>query len=224
MICHKSIDIAKLVATLIFASTWIVNAEEYVSVSSTTDGHGLFSYTFYLGSPSYVWGIQPDNGNIIIQSHGILEVMSPPGWVATVDANEFITWQPTNGTIYIGQPPLTFSILSSQTNSILYDQWGISDPIYMKGIIGGSLYTIPDHEGVALGFGMFSFLGPQVKPTCLLNIRLDGDAVILSWTNAAFALQSAASPLGHYTNVDGAISPFTNGVSGSAAYFRLISN
>jgi len=224
MICHKSISIVRLVATLILASTWMALAGEYVSVSSTTDGHGLFSYTFDLGSPLYVWGIQPDNGDISIQSHGILEVISPPGWVATVDANEFITWQPTNGTIYIGQPPLTFSVISSNTNSILYDQWGISNPVYLKGIISGSLYTIPDYQGVALGFETFSFLGPQVEPTCLLSIQSDGDAVILSWTNAAFALQSAPSPTGNYTNIVGAISPFTNSVSGFAAYFRLISN
>ena len=164
MIYHKSIVISKLVATLIFASTWMALAQGNVSVSSTTDGHGLFSYTFDLGSTSYVWGISPDNGDIYIQSHGILEVITPPGWAATVDVNEFITWQPTNGTIYIGQPPLTFSIISSYTNSILYDQWGTSDPVYLKGLIGGTLFTVPDHQGVGGGFETFSFLGPQVAP------------------------------------------------------------
>src|ERR1039457_4097841 len=161
---HKSISISELLAMLIFASAWIASAQGNVSVSSITDGHGLFSYTFDLGNPSYVWGISSNNGDIYIQSHGILEVVSPPGWTATVDANEFITWQPTNDTIYVGQPPLTFSVISSYTDSILYDQWGVSDPVYLKGIIGGTLFTVPDHQGVGGGYETFSFLGPQVVP------------------------------------------------------------
>jgi hypothetical protein len=220
----KIIGLSKLAATLVFAPTWMAPAQEYVSVSSTTDGQGLFSYTFDLGDTSYVWGMSQASGNIFIPSHGILDVISPPGWLATVDANEFITWQPTNSTIYIGQPPLTFSVISSYTNSILYDQWGVSDAVYMKGFISGTLFTISDHQSVGGGFETFSFLGPQVNLPCFLNIRRDGDAVVLSWTNSAFALQSAPSPIGNYTNIVGAISPFTNNISEVMAYFRLISN
>lgn len=161
---HKIVSIPRSVVTIIFASAWLASAQQYVSVSSTTDGNGLFSYTFDLGSSSYVWGVSSDNGDIYMQSHGILEVISPPGWTATVDANEFITWQPTSGTVYVGQPSLTFSVLSSYTDSILYDQWGVSDPVYLKGIIGGTLFTVPDHQGVGGGFETFSFLGPQVVP------------------------------------------------------------
>jgi hypothetical protein len=164
MIHHKFVSIAKFVATLVFTSAWMASAQQYVSVSSTTDGHGLFTYTFDLGPSPYVWGISPDNGDIFMQSHGILQVISPPGWAATVDPEEFITWQPTSGTVYVGQPSLTFSVLSSYTDSILYDQWGVSDPVYLKGIIGGTLFTVPDHEGVALGYETFSFLGPQMVP------------------------------------------------------------
>ena len=225
MIRHKSLGLATLLAaTLIFASSWMAIAGETVSVSSTTDGHGLYSYTFELGSQPYVWGLQSNNGNIFIKSHGILEVISPPGWIATVDTREFITWQPTNGLVFVGQPPLTFSVISSNTNSILYVPSAEPDPVYPAGIIGGSLYTIPDHQGVALGYETFSFLGPQLNSPCFLNIRSEVDAVVLSWTNAAFALQIAPSPAGTYTNVVGAISPFTNSVSGIPAYFRLILN
>ena len=164
MIHQKFVSIAKSFATLVFTSAWMASAQPYVSVSSTTDGHGLFTYTFDLGPSPYVWGISPDNGDIFMQSHGILQVISPPGWTATVDANEFITWQPTSGTVYVGEPSLTFSVLSSYTDSVLYDQWGVSDPDYLKGGIGGTLFTVPDHQGVALGYETFSFWGPQVVP------------------------------------------------------------
>jgi len=164
MIHHKCVSIAKSVATLVFTSAWMASAQQNVSVSSTTDSHGLFTYTFDLGPAPYVWGISPDNGDIFMQSHGILQVISPPGWTATVDANEFITWQPTSGTVYVGESSLTFSVLSSYTDSILYDQWGVSDPDYLKGMIGGTLFTVPDHQGVTGGFETFSFLGPQVVP------------------------------------------------------------
>jgi hypothetical protein len=156
----------------------MASAQGYLSVSSTTDGHGLFSYTFDLGSSSYVWGVSSNNGGVYIQSHGILDVISPSGWTATVDANEFINWQPTSGTVYLGQPPVTFSVLSSCTGTILYDQWGESEPDYLKGMVGGSLYTLPDHQGVAGGYETFSFLGPQVvpEPTCF---ALFGFAILL---------------------------------------------
>ena len=165
-------SIFKSVAAFLFASAWMACAQPFISVSSATDGNGLFSYTFELGSPSYVWGVSSDNGDISMQSHGILDIISPAGWTATVDANEFITWQPLSGTSYVGQPSLTFSVRSSYTGSILYDQWGVSDPVYQRGVIAGTLYTLPDHQGVALGYESFTFLGPQVvpEPSCLALI------------------------------------------------------
>jgi hypothetical protein len=57
-----------------------------------------------------------------------------------------------------------------------------------------------------------------------LNIQRLGNNVILSWTNAAFNLQSAPAITGTFTNVPGATSPFTNAVTGGQAFFRLISN
>jgi len=165
---QKIVSISKSAAILILASAWMASAQSSVSVTSSTDGNGLFSYTFNLGTSPYVWGISPDNGDIVMQSHGILDIISPPGWAATVDANELITWQPTSGTVYVGESPLTFSVLSSYTDSTVYDQWGVEDPTYLAGLIGGSLYTISDHQGVALGYETFSFVGPQVpEPSAL---------------------------------------------------------
>ena len=48
--------------------------------------------------------------------------------------------------------------------------------------------------------------------------------LVLSWTNAAFGLQSAPASTGAFTNIPGATSPYTNPITGAQQYFRLISN
>jgi hypothetical protein len=49
-----------------------------------------------------------------------------------------------------------------------------------------------------------------------------GDQVVLSWTNALFSLQSAPLITGPYTNIPGSTSPYTNEMTGSQQFFRLI--
>lgn len=62
-------------------------------------------------------------------------------------------------------------------------------------------------------------LTPLVIP---LQIRLNAPAVTLTWTNAAYVLQSALWVSGPYTNVDGANSPYTTPASGAAQFFRVV--
>jgi hypothetical protein len=57
----------------------------------------------------------------------------------------------------------------------------------------------------------------------LLNIALLGGKAVLTWTNSAFALQSATVVSGPYTNVAGAISPYTNSLN-TQCFFRLKAN
>jgi hypothetical protein len=61
--------------------------------------------------------------------------------------------------------------------------------------------------------------GSSVLP--LLNIQAGHAKVVLTWTNSAFALQSAPSPVAVFTNIPGAISPFTNAITGAEKFFRL---
>jgi hypothetical protein len=58
----------------------------------------------------------------------------------------------------------------------------------------------------------------------ILNIQLGDSEAILSWTNSNCTLQAAPAPLGLYTNISGAVSPYKNNVIGPAQYFRLLSN
>lgn len=55
-----------------------------------------------------------------------------------------------------------------------------------------------------------------------LNIQQVGPDVVLSWTDPAFRLQAAPEVAGVYTNVPGATSPYSTGISGGARFFRLI--
>jgi uncharacterized delta-60 repeat protein len=61
-----------------------------------------------------------------------------------------------------------------------------------------------------------------------LPVRLDiqklGSQAVLSWTGAGFALQSGSAVTGLFTNIPGAISPYTNPITGSQLYFRLKAN
>jgi hypothetical protein len=57
-----------------------------------------------------------------------------------------------------------------------------------------------------------------------LRIELIGSNAVLRWSNSVFALESAPSVSGPYSNVPGATSPHTNSISGSQKFFRLKAN
>ena len=65
--------------------------------------------------------------------------------------------------------------------------------------------------------------GGDLSPIALLFQRLDNQ-LVLSWTNAAFGLQSAPFVSGVFTNISGAASPHTNALSGDQQFFRLKAN
>jgi hypothetical protein len=64
-------------------------------------------------------------------------------------------------------------------------------------------------------------LTPVVIP---LQIQRNGAAVTLTWTNAAYVLQSAPAVSGPYTNIGGAGSPYTTPASATAQFFRVVGN
>jgi hypothetical protein len=57
-----------------------------------------------------------------------------------------------------------------------------------------------------------------------LQIRQIGTNAVLTWTNAAFALQSAPAAAGAYAAVPGATSPWTNPITALPRFFRLKAN
>jgi hypothetical protein len=69
-----------------------------------------------------------------------------------------------------------------------------------------------------------SYDASGVVPPVVLGIKPSAGKVVLTWTNAAFALQAAPAVTGAYTNIPGATSPYTNSLTGSQKYFRLKAN
>ncbi|MGD0812813.1 MAG: protease pro-enzyme activation domain-containing protein [Verrucomicrobiota bacterium] len=59
----------------------------------------------------------------------------------------------------------------------------------------------------------------------VLNIQLAGGNVVLTWIDPAslFALQAAPGVINVFTNVPGAVSPYTNAITGAQQFFQLVS-
>jgi uncharacterized repeat protein (TIGR03803 family) len=88
-------------------------------------------------------------------------------------------------------------------------------------VLAGQSFYGTAHIGGSNGFGtVFAFnLFPAAVP---LTVQQEAGAVILTWPNALFSLQSAPAPGGTFTNVPGATSPCTNALTGSQMFFRLL--
>ena len=54
-----------------------------------------------------------------------------------------------------------------------------------------------------------------------LGIQTSGSNVVLTWSDASFHLQWAASVAGPYTTINGATSPVTTNTAASQLFFRL---
>jgi hypothetical protein len=90
----------------------------------------------------------------------------------------------------------------------------------------GSIFVAGATDGIDAG--AYDYLTIKYSEPSLLPIPLNheiiGNQLVLSWTNAAFSLQSAPAAQATYTNVSSATSPYTNALTGSQRYFRLKGN
>jgi hypothetical protein len=86
-------------------------------------------------------------------------------------------------------------------------------------LVAGNSYTAETRSDYAI----IKYSRLSVPPIPL-NFQSDGSQIILRWTNPVFSLQSASAAHGSYTNIPGALSPYTNLINGSQQYFRLKSN
>ncbi|MCW5558627.1 MAG: hypothetical protein KIT22_12445, partial [Verrucomicrobiae bacterium] len=91
---------------------------------------------------------------------------------------------------------------------------------YAGVILSGSILYGAAYRGGELGFGTLF----KIDLTESLTAQALGNFLILSWSNPDFILQAAPELTGIYTNVPGAASPYTNSISGSQKFFRLIGN
>jgi hypothetical protein len=88
----------------------------------------------------------------------------------------------------------------------------------------GNVYVTGSSIGDSYDYATIKYSAQTAVTSIPLDIQRLGNAVVLSWTNAAFGLQSAPGITGNFTNITGATSPFTNPISGLQKYFRLKAN
>jgi hypothetical protein len=95
------------------------------------------------------------------------------------------------------------------------------DPGTLSGVtfLGGSLYCTSLSGGANNNGTVFALgLSPAPVP---LNLKLAGNAVILSWNAPSLSLYAAPVVTGPFTIISGATSPYTNIISGAQRFFQL---
>lgn len=166
-----------------------------------TDGTGFTNLYFFSGTGN---GITP-KAPLVLSENTLYGTASLGGafgrgtiFAINTDRSNFTTLHHFVGNSSDGYLPLGGLILSS---NFLYGTTARGNPFNC-----GSVFRL--------------FAQPQIT---ILSL---GSKVVLKWpTNAAgFTLQSAPASTGTFTNIPGATSPYTNPISGSQKYFRLISN
>lgn len=85
---------------------------------------------------------------------------------------------------------------------------------------GGDVLVTGGSWGLSGAFDYVTIKYSVLSPIPLA-LRRVGDQVVLSWTNAAFALQTAPAANGVFTNLPGAASPYTQSLTGAQQFFRL---
>ncbi len=111
--------------------------------------------------------------------------------------------------------------------TVLYNFSGGSDganPNTTLVLLGNTLYGTTESGGLSGRGTVFSLALSSVVTPIPLSIQGIGNAVVLTWGNPAFSLQMAPLVTGTYTNIPGAVSPYTNAVVGPAEFFRLRAN
>jgi hypothetical protein len=75
-------------------------------------------------------------------------------------------------------------------------------------------------DDLRVGLNFADVVSASINPIPL-GVERQVGAVILSWNDSAFTLQSAPTAAGTYTNIPGANSPYTNSTTGTGKFFRL---
>lgn len=169
------------VALLFFTRAAAADDSTVPVVTSTDDGHGLYSYTFSSTSTIQYFEL----GEILIQSHGILGTTQPPGWTVSIDTNDYIYWSYLTNQNEPLTNALTFTVQSSYPVPRLYND--ISYPSQLAdGISVLIVFSDPDYEmELGGGFMRFNYQGPSTNGAPTLFLQTMDTNVIIGWHAAA---------------------------------------
>jgi len=146
------------------ADSWWTYSGVLLTVTSHTDGTGRYWYHIVRGPQPYVWGFDSGHG-IEMEVHQLVWADGPAGWQVTTSGAHRVRWEwAGTGIYYIEDSPLTFSVLSAATGSVVYQEGGTG--FFPWGFLSAESYTT-DHVPVAVGYQFFDYLGPVPEPTPL---------------------------------------------------------
>jgi uncharacterized repeat protein (TIGR03803 family) len=171
-----------------------------------TDGTGYeilrsFTGAMWAGSSD---AATPSSGLVLSGNtlYGTTEYGGSSGWGAVFKMN-------TDGT--------GFALLKSFT----VDSPDGMDPQGILLLSGNTLYGTAHSGGNGNAGTVFRIDLIGSSAPIPLNWQSLNHGLVLSWTNAAFALQAASAIAATFTNIPGATSPYTNPISGAQQFFRL---
>ena len=174
----KRFDCMCAVALIVVSGPCTLNAA-MLSVQSSTDSNGLYSYTVTRGLDSYLWGGGSNMLSIVIPTLGLVATYDPPGWVSASNLPDSVVWRYTGtDTWVVENGPVTFSLRSSYPEPALYDGTAGSG-MYQRGMVLGEVYTTNRalYQSVSsndvtsvnvVGYERFALLGPAVPEPCAL--------------------------------------------------------
>ena len=155
-----------------------------LSVTSSDNGRGLYSYTFTNSGGGFFWGVSPSSPGIYLQSYGVIQTYQPPGWMATVSPGGLVNWQITNGDFYFNEG-VTLSVFSSNAVPRVYND-ASGTTFFSTGTLLGEIYTNNTPTAV-LGGGMapFAYIGPNTNSAPTLAVTQSANGITIGWPLAA---------------------------------------
>ena len=118
----------------------LITEANLISVESSTDGYGMFTYLISSGVAPFYFGGNFDVLKVAIPSAGVLETHGPEGWYSEIDDNDTVTWLYTNSYIgFIDKSHLEFSIKSVYAQSTNYSD--TTGTLWQKGYVAGDIYN-----------------------------------------------------------------------------------
>ena len=197
-------------------------------LTSSDDGHGLYSYTF---PPPTNLNLYLTIGQVYVKSYGILGTTQPPGWTPIIDTNGNIEWTYLTNQYQEFTNTLTFTVQSSYAVPRLYTDPSYSSPTY-QGLAFLDAYLDPNYQdklGAAV-YLRFNYEGPSTNGAPTLSLQTADTNVVIGWPAAAVGhvlqmstnlAQTNWTPLNNIT-VIGHSNFVTVPVTPGAQYFRTV--
>ena len=234
--------IAQLAGTLTNSSTLVPYANLALNGGLYTETNVInyavdANFTGLFASPVAYPDVPSGTTNNIAMAASMYVQLSPGAYtfgVTSDDGFEFSTG-PTLGSTNMTLGEFDAGRGSSETTfSFIVQANGVYPMrlLHFKAQLGGGgveLYSINPNNGTRILLNDPSntnavkvYWGPPVVTRIPLTIQKIGTNAVITWSDPTFSLQSAPLASGTYTTIAGATSPYTNAITGSQKFFRLI--